>query len=103
MDAGIAALLGAAVGSLSTLGAAMVNGRSAARSQLDQWRRQHRRDAYAHCLAALHHRDIPMDDVLDALRSQGFLRECSGDRANRARHFARDVAYAPQRARKAWR
>lgn len=69
MDAGIAALLGAAVGSLSTLGAAMVNGRAAARSQFDQWRRQHRRDAYAHCLAALHDRDIAMDDVLGALRS----------------------------------
>ncbi|MFD6437431.1 proline dehydrogenase [Streptomyces venezuelae] len=69
MDAGIAALLGAAVGSLATLGAAVVNGRAQARSQHDQWRRQHRRSAYAAYLSALHDRDIAMDAVLDALRS----------------------------------
>lgn len=68
MDAGLAALLGAAVGSLATLGAALVNGRAQARSQHDQWRRQHRRDAYAAYLSALHDRDIAMDAVLDALR-----------------------------------
>jgi len=69
MDAGLAALLGAAVGSLATLGAAMVSGRAQARSQHDQWRRQHRRDAYADYLSALHDRDIAMDAILGALRS----------------------------------
>ncbi|MEU0171341.1 proline dehydrogenase [Streptomyces iakyrus] len=69
MDAGLAALLGAAVGSLATLGAAIVNGRAQARSQHDQWRRQHRRDAYTSYLSALHDRDIAMDAILDALRS----------------------------------
>ncbi|MFG3529061.1 proline dehydrogenase [Streptomyces sp. NPDC047917] len=68
MDAGIAALLGAAVGSLATLGAALVNGRAVARSQYAQWRRQHRRDAYADYLGALHDRDLAMDAVFDVLR-----------------------------------
>lgn len=68
MDAGLAALLGAAVGSLATLGAAIVTGRAQARSQHDQWRRQHRRDAYAGYLGALHNRDIAMDAVREALR-----------------------------------
>ncbi|WUH96272.1 hypothetical protein OHR68_22065 [Spirillospora sp. NBC_00431] len=68
MDAGLAALLGAALGSLTTLGAAVVNGRAQARAQLGQWRRQHRRDAYAAYLGALHDRDIAMDAVLAALR-----------------------------------
>jgi ABC-type sugar transport system ATPase subunit len=69
MDAGLAALLGAAVGSVATLGAAIVNGRAQERAQHDQWRRQHRRDAYAGYLSALHERDIAMDAILDALRS----------------------------------
>ncbi|MEE1792799.1 hypothetical protein PUR28_18885 [Streptomyces sp. BE308] len=69
MDSGLAALLGAAVGSAATLGAAIVNGRAQARSQRAQWSRQHRRDAYAGYLSALHDRDIAMDAVLDALRS----------------------------------
>jgi hypothetical protein len=68
MDAGLAALLGAAVGSAATLGAAIVSGRAQARAQHDQWRRQHRRDAYASYLSALHDRDIAMDAILDALR-----------------------------------
>ncbi|MCG7205791.1 proline dehydrogenase [Streptomyces arenae] len=68
MDAGLAALLGAAVGSLATLGAAVLSGRAQARAQHEQWRRQHRRDAYAAYLGALHDRDIAMDAVLDALR-----------------------------------
>ncbi|MFE6662750.1 proline dehydrogenase [Streptomyces sp. NPDC057697] len=68
MDAGLAALLGAAVGSLATLGAAMVSGRAAARSQYAQWRRQHRRDAYADYLGALHDRDVAMGAVFDVLR-----------------------------------
>ncbi|MFD6880631.1 MULTISPECIES: proline dehydrogenase [unclassified Streptomyces] len=70
MDSGLAALLGAAVGSATTLGAAIVNGRAQARSQHAQWSRQHRRDAYAGYLGALHDRDIAMDAVLDALRSE---------------------------------
>ncbi|MFF4449670.1 proline dehydrogenase [Streptomyces sp. NPDC001502] len=69
MDSGLAALLGAAVGSVTTLGAAIVNGRAQARSQHAQWSRQHRRDAYAGYLGALHDRDIAMDAVLDALRA----------------------------------
>ncbi|MET7903436.1 proline dehydrogenase [Streptomyces sp. NPDC005336] len=70
MDAGLAALLGAAVGSAATLGAAIVNGRAQARSQHDQWRRQHRRDAYAKYLSALHDRDITMDAILSALQPE---------------------------------
>ncbi|WP_030543524.1 hypothetical protein [Streptomyces albus] len=69
MDAGLTALLGAAVGSLATLGSAMVTGRAAARSQFAQWRRQHRRDAYANYLAALYDRDVALDAVRDALRA----------------------------------
>ncbi|MGA5001571.1 proline dehydrogenase [Streptomyces arboris] len=68
MDSGLAALMGAAVGSVTTLGAAIVNGRAQARSQHAQWSRQHRRDAYTQYLSALHDRDIAMDAVLDALR-----------------------------------
>ncbi|MFK0113817.1 proline dehydrogenase [Streptomyces sp. NPDC091217] len=68
MDAGLTALLGAAVGSLATLGSAMVAGRAAARSQFGQWRRQHRRDAYANYLCALYDRDVALDAVRDALR-----------------------------------
>ncbi|WP_406738784.1 proline dehydrogenase [Streptomyces sp. NBC_00853] len=68
MDSGLAALLGAAVGSATTLGAAIVNGRAQARTQHTQWSRQHRRDAYAAYLGALHDRDIAMDAVLEALR-----------------------------------
>lgn len=70
MDSGLAALLGAAVGSATTLGAAIVNSRAQAQSQYAQWRRQHQRDAYAGCLGALHDRDVAMDAVLDALRSE---------------------------------
>ncbi|NMO34599.1 proline dehydrogenase [Streptomyces sp. GMY01] len=70
MDAGLAALVGAAVGSLATIGAAWVNGRATARSQFDQWRRQHRRDAYANYLGALHDRDIAMGAVLGALQPE---------------------------------
>ncbi|MEU5371713.1 hypothetical protein ABZ362_22515 [Streptomyces sp. NPDC005951] len=66
MDSGLAALLGAAVGSAATLGAAIVNGRAQARSQHAQQSRQHRRDA--RYLSALHDRDLAMDAVLDALR-----------------------------------
>ncbi|MEU8306080.1 hypothetical protein AB0C84_21230 [Actinomadura sp. NPDC048955] len=69
MDAGVAALLGAAVGSFSTLGAAVVNGRTQARTQRAQWRRQYRRDAYAAYLGALHDRDIAMDAILKALQA----------------------------------
>ncbi|MFD4558500.1 proline dehydrogenase [Streptomyces sp. NPDC058469] len=69
MDAGLAALLGAAVGSAATLGAAIVSSRTQTRAQNDQWRRRHRRDAYASYLGALHDRDIAMDAVLDALRA----------------------------------
>ncbi len=69
MDTGLAALLGASIGSLTTLGAAVVSGRAQARAQHAQWRRQHRRDAYAAYLSALHDRDVAMDAILDELRS----------------------------------
>ncbi|MFI1783886.1 proline dehydrogenase [Streptomyces rubiginosohelvolus] len=68
MDSGLAALLGAAVGSAATLGAAIVSGRAQARSQHAQQSRQHRRDAYTRYLSALHDRDLAMDAVLDELR-----------------------------------
>ncbi|MFG2340845.1 proline dehydrogenase [Streptomyces yangpuensis] len=70
MDAGITALIGAAVGSLATLGSTMLTGRNTARAQFTQWRRQQRRDAYAAYLGALHDRDLAMDAVLHALRPQ---------------------------------
>ncbi|MFG2976585.1 proline dehydrogenase [Streptomyces sp. NPDC048331] len=70
MDSGLAALLGAAVGSATTLGAAIVNGRAQARSQHAPWSRRHRHDAYAGCLDALHRRDMAMDAVLEALRPE---------------------------------
>ncbi|MFF8440812.1 proline dehydrogenase [Streptomyces californicus] len=69
MDSGLAALLGAAVGCAATLGAAVATGRAQARSQHAQQNRQHRRDAYARYLSALHDRDLAMDAVLDVLRS----------------------------------
>jgi hypothetical protein len=69
MDAGLTALLGAAVGSLATPSPAMVTGRAAARSQFGQWRRQHRRDAYANYLGAVYDRDVALDAVRDALRA----------------------------------
>ncbi|MFB6672341.1 proline dehydrogenase [Streptomyces sp. NPDC056390] len=65
----MAALLGAAVGSLATLGSAMVTGRAAARSQFAQGRRQHRREAYANYLAAVYDRDVALDEVRDVLRA----------------------------------
>lgn len=91
MDAGLAALLGAAVGSLATVGAAMVSGRATARSQFDQWRRQHRRDAYANYLGALHDRDIAMDAVLAALQPETpHLREVD-EKVHRFVALAREV------------
>ncbi|WP_329377809.1 proline dehydrogenase [Streptomyces sp. NBC_01351] len=70
MDAGLTALLGAAVGSLTTLGTAMLTGRTAARTQHEQWRRQHRREACATYLGALHDRDVALDAVRMALRPE---------------------------------
>ncbi|MGW6202578.1 hypothetical protein ACWF9B_02850 [Streptomyces sp. NPDC055089] len=85
MDAEVAALLGAAVGSLATLGAAFVTGRAAARSQFDQWRRQHRRDAYVSCLAALYDRDIAMDAISEALEHASWpMCRVGGPRPERA-------------------
>ncbi|WP_405422326.1 proline dehydrogenase [Streptomyces erythrochromogenes] len=70
MDAALTALIGAAVGSLATLGSAMLTGRNTARAQFVQWRRQHRRDAYAGYLGALHDRDLARNAVLEALCPQ---------------------------------
>lgn len=91
MDAGLAAVLGAAVGSLATIGAAMVSGRAAARSQFSQWRRQHRRDAYASYLGALHDRDIAMDGVLGALRPEAPDLPDVDERVRRFVELAREV------------
>ncbi|MFB6559524.1 hypothetical protein ACFCYH_11630 [Streptomyces sp. NPDC056400] len=52
-DSGRAALLGATVGSATTLGAAIVSGRAQERTRHAQWSRQYRRDAYAGYLGAL--------------------------------------------------
>ncbi len=96
MDAALAALLGAAVGSLATLGSAMVTGRAAARSQFAQWRRQHRRDAYANYLTAVYDRDIALDAVRDALRDDNpDLREVD-ERMELFRARARDVHRAAE-------
>ncbi|MFE3940867.1 proline dehydrogenase [Streptomyces sp. NPDC059118] len=91
MDAGLAALLGAAVGSLATLGAAIVNGRAAARSQYAQWRRQHRRDAYADYLSALHDRDLAMDAVFEVLRPDDPDLRKADEEAQRFVALAREV------------
>lgn len=91
MEAEVAALLGAAVGSLATLGAAFVTGRAAARSQFDQWRRQHRRDAYVSYLGALHDRDIAMDAIFEALRPNAPDLEQVDERVGRFVGLAREV------------
>ncbi|MFB6579966.1 MULTISPECIES: hypothetical protein [unclassified Streptomyces] len=52
-DSGRAALLGATVGSATTLGAAIVSGRAQERTRHAQWSRQYRRDACAGYLGAL--------------------------------------------------
>ncbi|WP_327434806.1 proline dehydrogenase [Streptomyces sp. NBC_01236] len=88
MDAALTALLGAAVGSLATLGSAMVTGRAAERSQFGQWRRQHRRDAYANCLGAVYDRDVALDAVRDALRVD---RPDLQDVDEKMEHFAAQV------------
>lgn len=85
MDAGLTALLGAAVGSLATLGSAMVTGRATARAQFGQWRRQHRRDAYANYLGAVYDRDAALDAVRDALRAD---RPDLRDVEEKMEHFA---------------
>ncbi|TDD82342.1 proline dehydrogenase [Actinomadura darangshiensis] len=96
MDAGLAALLGAAIGSLTTLGAALVNGRTQARTQSAQWRRQHRRDAYAAYLGALHDRDVAMDAVLEALRAERPDPAGVDERVGRFVGLARDVHRATE-------
>ncbi|MFD3971417.1 proline dehydrogenase [Streptomyces cyaneofuscatus] len=91
MDSGLAALLGATIGCVATLGAAIVSGRVQARSQHTQWSRQHRRDAYARYLSALHDRDIAMDAVLDALRSDRPDMPGLDERTDRFVSLAREV------------
>lgn len=90
MDAGVAALLGAAVGSVATLGAAIVSGRAQARAQYSQWRRQQRRDAYVALLGALHDRDLAMDEILAALDAETDLDGLDG-KVERFVHLAREV------------
>ncbi|HEY9328228.1 MAG TPA: proline dehydrogenase [Streptomyces sp.] len=96
MDAEVAALLGAAVGSLATLGAAFVTGRAASRSQFDQWRRAHRRDAYVSYLGALHDRDIAMDAIFEALRPSAPDLEQVEERVGRFVGLAREVHRAAE-------
>ncbi|MEV7676717.1 proline dehydrogenase [Streptomyces sp. NPDC088752] len=96
MDAGLAAVLGTVVGSLATLGAAVVSGRVAARSQFDQWRRQHRRDAYANYLGALHDRDIAMDAILGALKAHGPDLQDVDEKVQRFITLAREVHRAAE-------
>lgn len=90
MDAGVAALLGAAVGSVATLGAAIVSGRAQARAQHAQWRRQQRRDAYVGLLRALHDRDLAMDEILAALGAETDLDGLDG-KVDRFVQLAREV------------
>ncbi|TXS38357.1 proline dehydrogenase [Streptomyces sp. OR43] len=96
MEAEVAALLGAAVGSLATLGAAFVTGRAAARSQFDQWRRQHRRDACLSYLGALHDRDIAMDAIWEALRPSAPDLAQVDERVGRFVGLAREVHRAAE-------
>ncbi|MFB6640242.1 proline dehydrogenase [Streptomyces chartreusis] len=96
MDAGLAALLGAAIGSAASLGAASVSGRIQARSQHDQWRRQVRREAYTQYLAALHDRDVAMDDVLRALEADSPDRMVVDERVQRFITLARVVHRAAE-------
>ncbi|MGW9436320.1 proline dehydrogenase [Streptomyces sp. NPDC055607] len=96
MDAGLAAVLGTVIGSLATLGAAIVSGRVAARSQFDQWRRQHRRDAYANYLGALHDRDIAMDAVLEALHPETPDLRDADEKVHRFVTLAREVHRAAE-------
>lgn len=91
MDAGIAALLGTAVGSTATLGAAILSGRLQARSQHEQARRQYRRDAYTRYLGALHDRDIAMDAILSALEPETPHLPDVEERVSRFIALARDV------------
>ncbi|MER7396949.1 hypothetical protein ABT381_15725 [Streptomyces sp. NPDC000151] len=53
MDAGIAALIGTAIGTGGTLGSTWLAGRYQGRTQYAQWRRQGRRDAYSALIAAV--------------------------------------------------
>ncbi|MER6538531.1 proline dehydrogenase [Streptomyces sp900105755] len=96
MDAGLAALLGSAVGSLATLGAATVDGRATARAQSGQWRRPHRRDAYATYLSTLHDRDIAMDAVWDALRPEAPDLRDVDEKVHRFVALAREVHRAAE-------
>ncbi|MET8444188.1 proline dehydrogenase [Streptomyces sp. NPDC006682] len=90
MDSGFAAVLGAAVGSLATLGAAFITGRSQAKAQQKQWHRQQRRDACAVYLGALHARDIAMDGILDLLRRDAPVADID-DAVRRFVSLAREV------------
>lgn len=107
MDAGIAALLGAALGSFTTLGAAVLNGRAQARTQSAQWHRQQRRDAYAVYLGALHDRDIALDAVLEALRAERPDLAEVDERVRRFIGLAREVHRATEiviiEGRRRWR
>ncbi|MFI6660670.1 proline dehydrogenase [Streptomyces sp. NPDC050523] len=96
MDAGLAAVLGAVVGSLAALGAAIVSGRVAARSQFDQWRRQHRREAYASYLSALHDRDVAMDAIFEVLRPHQPDLQSVDEKVQRFIALAREVHRAAE-------
>lgn len=67
MDAGVAALLGAAVGGIlgagGTIGAAALSGRSQGRSQHSHWRRQGRREVYSKFLEAVTAHQKAMEEL----------------------------------------
>lgn len=82
MDAGLAALLGAAVGGLlgagGTLGSSYLTGRLQGRGQHAQWRRQGRREAYSNFIAALTAFRHQVDKCFFAMESeQGLTGEMS--------------------------
>jgi hypothetical protein len=96
MDAGIAALLGTALGSTATLGAAILSGHLQSRSQHEQARRLYRRDAYTKYLGALHDRDIAMDAILGALQPEAPRLDEVDEKVSLFITLARDVHRAAE-------
>ncbi|MFB6824440.1 hypothetical protein ACFCXA_23005 [Streptomyces virginiae] len=83
MDSGRAALLGASVGSATTLGAAIVKGRAQARSQQARWCcRTLAREVHRACEVGILEGPAPLADV-----------------AGSTTHKARDIALAAERER----
>ncbi|NLU75095.1 proline dehydrogenase [Streptomyces sp. HNM0575] len=96
MDAGIAALLGTGLGSIATLGAAVLSGHLQSRSQHEQASRLHRRDAYTKYLGALHDRDIAMDAILGALQPGASRPDAVDEKVSHFIALAREVHRAAE-------